>query len=172
MIDSNDGGANVSVNGGRTWTAQTFSTAQMYHVVTTAHIPYQVCGAQQDNTTLCVPSDGRGASFYPVGGGESGYVAADPRIPIFFTPAASAASSPGSTTRPISAARSTCGPNIPVGQSAEDLKERFQWTTPILFSPADPKILYASSQHLLRPPIKANPGLRSALISRGTTRPR
>ncbi len=150
MIDSNDGGANISVNAGRTWTAQTFSTAQMYHVVTTAHIPYQVCGAQQDNTTLCVPSDGRGSSFYPVGGGESGYVAADPVHPDIFY----AGSFGGFITwldhstnqrREINV-----WPEYPVGQSAIDLKERFQWTTPILFSPADPKILYTSSQHLFK----------------------
>ncbi len=167
MIDSNDGGANVSVNAGRTWTAQTFSTAQMYHVVTTAHIPYQVCGAQQDNTTLCVPSDGRGASFYPVGGGESGYVAADPRHPDIFY----AGSFGGYITwfdhstnqrREINV-----WPEYPVGQSAEDLRERFQWTTPILFSPADPKILYTSSQHLFK---TTNQGQSWTAISPDLTR--
>jgi len=167
MIDSNDGGANISVNAGRTWTAQTFSTAQMYHVVTTAHIPYQVCGAQQDNTTLCVPSDGRGASFYPVGGGESGYVAADPVHPDIFY----AGSFGGYITwydhstnqrREINV-----WPEYPVGQSAEDLKERFQWTTPILFSPADPKILYTSSQHLFK---TTNQGQSWTAISPDLTR--
>ena len=54
MINSNDGGANVSINGGETWTDQDFPTAQFYNVITTAHVPYHVCGAQQDNSTACV----------------------------------------------------------------------------------------------------------------------
>jgi photosystem II stability/assembly factor-like uncharacterized protein len=150
MIDSNDGGANVSVTAGHTWTAQTFSTAQMYHVVTTRHTPYEVCGAQQDNTTLCVPSNGRGESFYPVGGGESGYVAADPlNTNIFY-----AGSYGGYITRLDHSTHQqrdiNVWPEYPVGQSAEDLKERFQWTTPIVFSPVDPKTLYTSSQHLFK----------------------
>src|SRR5579883_2481064 len=56
MINSNDGGGNVSVNGGETWTGQAYPTAQLYHVAVTKDIPYHVCGAQQDNSTICVTS--------------------------------------------------------------------------------------------------------------------
>src|SRR5262245_42180375 len=95
MIEANDGGANVSVTGGETWSAELMPTAQMYHVITTAHVPYHVCGAQQDNTTACVTSQppqgfigSAGGSvdqvFYSVGGGESGYIASDPRTPDLF----------------------------------------------------------------------------------------
>ena len=59
MINSNDGGANVSMNGGETWTDQDYPTAQFYNVFTTAHVPYHVCGAQQDNSTACVSSTGQ-----------------------------------------------------------------------------------------------------------------
>lgn len=48
MIESNDGGGNVSFNGGETWTGQEYPTAQLYHVVITRDIPYHICGAQQD----------------------------------------------------------------------------------------------------------------------------
>ena len=58
MINGNDGGANVSVNGGESWTDQDFPTAQFYNVFATAHVPYHVCGAQQDNSTACVSSAG------------------------------------------------------------------------------------------------------------------
>jgi photosystem II stability/assembly factor-like uncharacterized protein len=167
MIDSNDGGANVSVNAGRTWTAQSFSTAQIYHVVTTRNTPYEACGAQQDNTTVCVPSNGRGDSFYPVGGGESGYVAADPANPNIFY----AGSFGGYITRFDHATRQqrdiNVWPEYPVGQSAGDLKERFQWTTPIVFSPVDPKTLYTSSQHLFK---TANQGQSWTMISPDLTR--
>lgn len=148
MIDSNDGGTNVSINAGRTWTAQNYSTAQIYHVVTTKHVPYDVCGAQQDNSTVCVPSNGRGASFYAVGGGESGYVAADPKNPTVFY----AGSYGGYITRldrGLNQRRDiNIWPEFPFGQSAQDLKERFQWTTPIMFSAIDSQTLYVGSQHL------------------------
>ena len=84
MIESNDGGGNVSINGGETWTGQAYPTAQLYHVATTADIPYHVCGAQQDNTTICVSSEPParglrvGSVMYSPGGGESGYIAPDP----------------------------------------------------------------------------------------------
>ena len=62
MINSNDGGGNVTINGGKTWTEQNFVTTQLYHVMTTSDVPYHVAGAQQDNSTVAVPSDGWGPS--------------------------------------------------------------------------------------------------------------
>src|SRR6266700_3156208 len=56
MIEGNDGGANVSFNGGKTWSDQDYATAQYYHVTTTNHFPYRVCAAQQDNSGVCGPS--------------------------------------------------------------------------------------------------------------------
>ena len=150
MINGNDGGANVSFNGGETWTGQRYPTAQLYHVVTTAHIPYHVCGAQQDNSTACVPINGNGDEFYQVGGGESGYIAPDPRnTDVFY-----AGSYGGLLTRYD---RSTgqmrqinVWPENPMGHSSRDIRERFQWTFPIVFSPADPRVLYVGSQQLWR----------------------
>src|SRR5579872_5018996 len=84
MIESNDGGGTVSVNGGLTWTSEEYPTAQLYHAAVTKDIPYHVCGAQQDSSTICVSSaaggrgggGGRGGMApYSVGGGESGYIA-------------------------------------------------------------------------------------------------
>jgi len=156
MIDSNDGGASVSTNGGVTWTEETYATGQFYNAVTTTAgpdsslAPYDVCGAQQDNSTACVPSTGRGDALYAVGGGESGYVAPDPvNRDVFY-----AGSFGGYLTRLDRATGQTrfvnVWPEYPVGQAPRDLKERFQWTFPIVFSPVDPKTLYTSSQHLFR----------------------
>src|SRR5436309_1567800 len=89
MINSNDGGANISYNGGATWTGQDNQpTAQFYHVIATTHVPYKVCGSQQDNSTVCIASRTDGGTigekdWYEVGGGESGWIAAradDPDI--------------------------------------------------------------------------------------------
>ena len=94
MVNSNDGGGNVTINGGETWTEQDYSTTQLYHVNVTNDFPYHVCGAQQDNSTVCVPSDGwgnmqaRGPNhgwYYAAGGGESGYITQHPsNLDIFY----------------------------------------------------------------------------------------
>jgi len=151
MINSNDGGANVSVNGGTTWTAEDFPTAQLYHVATTKDFPYQVCGAQQDNSTICVQSQqtrARGSEMYAVGGGESGYIAPSPINPnVFYA---------GSQGALITRYDRNNGqfrdiqpyPRFFSGEPSSALKERWQWTFPIVFSPLDPKTLYISSQHL------------------------
>ena len=158
MVQSNDGGANVSVNKAQTWTGQDYATGQFYNVFTTKHVPYHICGAQQDNSTACVgsqanPGAGEGSLppvFYAVGGGESGYIAPDPRdLNVFF--AGSYGGYLSRLDRETGQQRSiNIYPNNPMGYSSIDIKERFQWTYPIVFSPIDPKVLYATSQHVWR----------------------
>ncbi len=158
MINSNDGGGNVSVDGGATWTAQEFATAQLYHVAVTKDIPYQVCGAQQDSSTVCVQSENGGgfrrsgtgmfAPYYAVGGGESGYIAPDPSDANIFY-----AGSQGALLTRFNRATGAMRdvqvyPLFFSGMPASALKERWQWTYPIVFSPVDPNVLYTSSQHL------------------------
>ena len=100
------------MNAGRTWTPQTYSTAQLYHVTTTKHQPYHACGAQQDNTTVCVPSNGRGASYYPVAAERAATSRPIRTIPKCFMPEAMADLSRGSTMLPINDASSTSGRSI------------------------------------------------------------
>jgi len=148
MINTNDGGANISTNGGETWTEQDFATAQFYHVTATNHVPYHVCGAQQDNSTACVPSNGTGDYLYEVGGGESGYIASLPNDPdVFF-----AGSYGGLLTRynRRTGERRAVNPwpDNPMGYASGAMTERFQWTFPIVVSPHDPTVVYATSQHV------------------------
>ena len=98
MATSDDGGGSVSfMNGGLSWTDEDFPTAQLYHITATKDFPYQVAGAQQDNSTVVVPSEDYryrtinsnstkpGMGFYSsVGGGESGYIVQDPKNPNIF----------------------------------------------------------------------------------------
>jgi photosystem II stability/assembly factor-like uncharacterized protein len=159
MIEANDGGAAVSVNGGETWTPETMPTAQFYHVITTKHVPYHVCGAQQDNSTACVgsqpPPGGPGGSgggadqiFYSVGGGESGYIASDPRNPDIYY----AGSYGGLITRLDHGTGEEREinpyPDNPMGYASADIAERFQWTFPIVMAPTNPQIIYVGSQHV------------------------
>src|SRR5438093_3018874 len=149
MIESDDGGASVTTDGGRTWTPQDQATAQFYHVITTTHFPYRVCGAQQDNSTLCGPSRKSGGidirDWYDVGGGESGYIAVRPDTPdIVF-----AGSYGGYLTRKdikTGFERDVNPwPNNPMGHDAADAKYRFQWTFPIVISPHNPSRMYIGS---------------------------
>ena len=147
MINSNDGGANVSVNAGETWTDQDFPTAQFYNVFTTAHVPYHVCGAQQDNSTACVPSTGTG-EVYEVGGGESGYIAPDPRDKDVFYAGSYGGLLTRTNVRTGERRSINVWPDNPMGFSSGDITERFQWTYPIVIAPTNPDVLYVTSQHV------------------------
>ena len=156
LVDGNDGGGAVSANGGQNWSPQTFPTGQFYHVVTTRHAPYHVCGAQQDNSTICVPADtgrggGRGAPppTYSAGGSEPGYIAPDPKdLDVLFAG--------GNNGSFLTRVNRRTGENREVGpyprmfsgEPSSALVERWQWTYPIIFSYVDPNVLYTSSQHV------------------------
>jgi photosystem II stability/assembly factor-like uncharacterized protein len=156
MINANDGGGNVSVNGGETWTEQDYPTAQFYRVMTTHHDPYMICGAQQDNSTACTPSQGwdhlqargggRGPYFFSVGGCESGYIANSALNPDIFY----AGCYGGQLSRYNHANGQMRAINVwpenPMGQSSEDLIERVQWTFPIVFSHLEASVLYTGTQ--------------------------
>ncbi|HIC52954.1 MAG TPA: glycosyl hydrolase, partial [Gemmatimonadetes bacterium] len=156
MIDANDGGGVVSVNGGRTWTEMQYPTAQIYRLATTTDFPYHACGAQQDNSTVCVSSEPghlsnpRGVStewMYSVGGGESGYVAPHPTDPnIFYAGATNALTRYDRSTGIVRDIQPY--PRIVMGEPARDMPERWNWTYPIAVSSAAPDALYVGSQHL------------------------
>jgi photosystem II stability/assembly factor-like uncharacterized protein len=159
MIEANDGGGTISVNGGETWTQELMPTAQFYHVITTTHVPYHICGAQQDNSTACVSSapaqggpggSGGGADqvFYSVGGGESGYIASDPRNPDIFYAGSYGGLITRLDRRTGQEREVNPYPDNPMGYGSADIAERFQWTFPIVMAPTDPRIIYVGSQHV------------------------
>lgn len=148
MIEGSDGGATVSTNGGGSWTTADYSTAQFYHVATTNDTPYQICGAQQDNSTVCVPSTGTSPNV--VGSGESGWVAVDPRNSNVIYSGSYGGYLSRLDRRTGQARNVNPWPDNPMGHPARDLKERFQWTFPIVTSTADPTAVYAGSQHVFR----------------------
>ena len=180
LVVANDGGSSVSMNTGTAWTAQDFPTEQFYHVATTSHIPFHVCGSQQDNSTLCVPSNwnaptagfGRGggggapptapgayrdptaggmAVAYVAGGGEPGYIAPDPLDPDQFYSGTNNGSYVDKFNRRTGLSREVNPyPWFYSGEPSKEIRERWQWTFPILFSPMNPKMLFVSSQRLWR----------------------
>jgi len=160
MAQANDGGGTISVNGGQTWTDEDFPTAQLYHITATNDFPYFLAGAQQDNSTIAVPSEGwnhlytgtntikKNPFSYAVGGGESGYIAQDPKnLDIFYA---------GSYSNTLTRINRKTGerrdvqpyPRYFMGETASSLPERVHWTFPIVFSPVDNNRLYVTSQHV------------------------
>jgi hypothetical protein len=111
-------------------------------------VPYHVCGAQPDNSTACVASNGTGDELYDVGGGESGFIAPDPRDTSVFY----AGSYGGLLTRVNRRTGEDRAINVwpdnPMGHASGDMTERFQWTFPIVIAPTDPATLYVTSQHV------------------------
>lgn len=148
MINSNDGGANVSVNAGASWTGQAYPTAQMYDVSLTSHFPYHICGGQQDNSASCVPSDGDGSYFYDVAGCETGPVTPHPEDTNVYYGACYGGSLQVLDRSTGQSRAINVWPVNPMGNSAGDIQERFQWNSPIRTSPHDPEKVYVASQHV------------------------
>ncbi len=162
MIEGNDGGANISFNGGASWsTIYNQKTAQFYRIDIDNQYPWRVYGTQQDNTSISVPSASEWGVItladctYP-GTGESGFIAVDPRDHnIVYIGAIG--SSPGGAgalqrydhrTRQIQLVN--VWPEESTGISPKDLKYRFAWTFPIVFSPHDAGTLYVGGNCVFR----------------------
>ncbi|MFZ0211645.1 MAG: hypothetical protein WBE20_01290 [Candidatus Acidiferrales bacterium] len=156
MMEGNDGGATISVNGGKTWTAQDNQpTAQFYHVSVDNRFYYYVYGAQQDNSTVAIASRTNhgvitDSDWYDVGGGESGYIVADPKDPDIVY----AGGNWGIITRDDRHTGQvqdvTVWPVNPSGYSAGELPHRFQWTAPIAISPFDSNTVYIGGEKLFK----------------------
>lgn len=156
MITGNDGGACISFNGGASWSTQyNQPTIEFYHVTTDNQVPYRIYGAQQDNTTICLPTRSSLAGitqldWYDVGGGESGYIAVRPDDPNIVY----AGNYQGYITRYDHRTRQarniSVWPELASGWGAGALRYRFQWTAPIMLSPHDPDVLYITGNHVFR----------------------
>lgn len=156
LVNANDGGANVSFNGGRTWSTQANQpTAQFYRVAVDNAHPYRVYGAQQDNSTASVSS--RASEFgawqrdlYAVGGCECGYIAVHPDDPGIVYAGCyggylSIYDHALRESRDISV-----WPENPMGSGADVLTHRFQWTFPIVISPHDPETVYVGAERVFK----------------------
>ena len=173
MIIADDGGGQVTYDGGENWsTYENQPTAQFYRVVTDNFFPYRIYGAQQDNSTVRIDHRTDGGSigvqdWETTAGGESGHLAPDPtNNEIVYG---------GSYDGYLEAQNHATGesrrinpwPDLPMGHGAEGAKYRFQWNFPIFFSPHNPKKLYAASQNLH---VSMNGGESWEIISPDLTR--
>ena len=173
MIIGDDGGAQVTYDGGETWsTYHNQPTSQFYRVTTDNHFPYRIYVAQQDNSTIRIPHRTDGWSideddWESTAGGESAHIAIDPEdndivyggsYDGFLT----RVNHKTGTVRAINV-----WPDNPMGHGAEGMKYRFQWNFPIIFSKHNPDRLYTFSQHVH---VTENEGQSWEIISDDLTR--
>ena len=162
MVQGNDGGACVSFNGGDTWsTIYNQNTAQFYRMDIDNQYPYRVYATQQDNTSISVPSQAEwgmitlGDTTLP-GTGESGFIAVHPEDSniVYIGAVGSSPGGNGALQRYDHRTRQlqliNVWPEEATGFAPRDLKYRFAWTFPILFSPHDSGTLYVGGNHVFR----------------------
>ena len=148
MINSNDGGTNITFNGGESWTRQDQQpTAQFYRVITDNKVPYHVYGGQQDNSAIGIASrtNGRGITWkdwYSVAGCESAYLAFDPDDPqTIFGGCYQGIIDRWSRSTAVSKSIKEY-PELSLGNVPLDFKYRFNWNAPIISSPHDRSVIY------------------------------
>ena len=173
LINSNDGGANVSYNGGKTWSPQSNQpTAQFYRVNTDNRLNYYVYGGQQDNSSMAIASRSRDGGigrddWFPASGCESAYLSFDPDNPRMiyggcYQGHISVYDTELKSNRPIDAYAS-----LRLGSDAIDQKYRFNWNAPIIVSSHNPSVIYHAGNKLLK---TEDGGLSWAEISPDLTR--
>jgi photosystem II stability/assembly factor-like uncharacterized protein len=156
MISGNDGGADVSVDGGETWNTTLMPITQFYHVSVDNSVPYRVHGAMQDLGTSSTPSNSLSRTgvtrgdWYSVGGGEAGHTASDPSDPNIVYAGEYLGYISRYDHRTRQARHVGVWPENPSGHAGEKLRYRFQWTAPIATSPHDPKVVYHAGNVLFR----------------------
>jgi photosystem II stability/assembly factor-like uncharacterized protein len=173
MIIGDDGGAQVTYDGGETWsTYHNQPTSQFYRVTTDNHFPYRIYAAQQDNSTVRIPHRTDGWSitdddWESTAGGESAHIAVDPENNDIVY----GGSYDGFLTRVNHKRGTVRAINVwtdnPMGHGAEGMKYRFQWNFPIVFSKHNPDRLYTFSQHVH---VTENEGQTWEIISPDLTR--
>lgn len=153
IVQANDGGANVSRDGGRTWSTQANQpTAEIYQVAVDNQFPYRLYGAQQDNSTVILPSQplGNGQAFMEGPGCETG-----PIIPKIDDPQMVWAGCKGQFSRldlrtNHNEQQYWIGSESLYGANPKDLRFRFQRVAPLEVSPVEPNTIYYGSQHVHR----------------------
>jgi photosystem II stability/assembly factor-like uncharacterized protein len=174
MINSNDGGANISFNNGKSWSTQTNQpTAQFYRINADQRFPYWVYGGQQDNTTVAIKSRTDGFSIgwkdwlAGVGGGEAAHIAFDPKNPKFIYSS--------NITGFIDEYNMETGKSKPIkpypvfdlGEPSDEMKYRYNWNPPVIVSKHNPDVIYYGSNVLQK---SSNRGQKWIDISQDLTR--
>ncbi|HWG41511.1 MAG TPA: hypothetical protein VN688_01910 [Gemmataceae bacterium] len=156
IINSNDGGVDISTNGGETWFAPPLPWGQFYHISVDNRLPYHVAGTMQDIGTGSGPSNSLSkpgivpSDWHHVGGGETGFTASDPTDPNIVYAGEYGGYISRYDHRTRQARNIGVYPFNPSGHEPANLRYRFQWTAPILISPHDSRVLYHAANVLFK----------------------
>lgn len=156
MIDANDGGANVSYNGGKSWSSQVNQpTAQFYRVNTDNRFLYHVYGGQQDNSTVAIANETTGSGigwkdWYPVSGCESAYLAFDPDDPTYVYGGCYQGIIEEYNHETKEVKNVMAYPYLGLGTNPDEHEYRFNWNAPIVTSPHDRDVIYHAGNKLLK----------------------
>jgi photosystem II stability/assembly factor-like uncharacterized protein len=157
MIISNDGGCAISFNKGKTWSTQTnMPTAQFYRINVDNQFPYRIYGGQQDNTSVSIASRELGgggisaASWTYSAGGESAFLAFDPDDPKYVLGGSYQGTIEVLNVKAKAGTNIMAAPIQYLGMDAKDMKYRFNWNAPIVWSKHEPATYYHGAQYLLK----------------------
>lgn len=154
MAIADDGGAQISNDGGENWTTyHNQPTAQFYRVTTDNAFPYHILGAQQDNTSVRISHRTSGNSisdkdWVALSIGESAHLAPDPLNPSIIYGSDYKGYMSMQNLENGQERSTNVWPDLPAGSGVEVMKYRFNWNYPLVFSKHDPKKLFAGSNHL------------------------
>ena len=157
FIISNDGGSAVTFNGGKSWSTQSnMPTGQFYRINVDNQFPYRIYGGQQDNTSVSIASRELGgggisaASWTYSAGGESAFLAFDPNDPKFVMGDSYQGTIEVLNTKAQAGTNVMAAPIQYLGMDAKDIKYRFNWNAPIIWSKHEPNTFYHGAQYLLK----------------------
>ncbi|MBL8726016.1 MAG: glycosyl hydrolase [Planctomycetes bacterium] len=156
MIEGNDGGACVTVDGGKSWTSlENQPTAQFYRITTDTATPYRIYGCQQDNSSVRIRHLSRGdgigrADWESTAGGECGWLAPKPDDPDVVFGGNYGGYLQRYDHRTGLSRNVSVWPDSPIGAGAGEQRYRFQWNFPLQWSRHERGVLYAAAQVLFR----------------------
>ena len=157
MILSDDGGAVISFNQGKTWSAQSnMPTAQIYRINTDNVFPYRIYGGQQDNSSVSIAHREMGsrgitpASWTSSAGGESAFLAFNPDDPRYVMGGSYEGTIELLDSKAKAGTSIMASPIQYLGMDAKDMKYRYNWNAPIIWSKHEPNTFYHGSQYLLK----------------------
>lgn len=156
-IVSNDGGSAITFNKGRSYTTQaTMPTGQFYRINVDNQFPYRIYGGQQDNTSVAIASREFGgggistSSWTYSAGGESAFLAFDPDNPNYVLGGSYQGTIEVLDNRARAGTNIMAAPIQYLAMDAKDMKYRFNWNAPIIWSKHEPNTFYHGSQYLLK----------------------
>jgi photosystem II stability/assembly factor-like uncharacterized protein len=157
MIISNDGGSAITFNGGKTWSSQmNMPTGQFYRINVDNQFPYRIYGGQQDSTSVSIASRELGssgitpASWEPSAGGESAFLAFDPRDPKLVIGGSYQGTIEVLDVRAKASLGIMAAPIQYLGMDAKDIRYRFNWNAPIVRNPHEVSTFYHGAQFVLK----------------------